>query len=237
MNLHWDQKHAQKLAEKKKELEQKPTFKYPFEQDLKQYLDQKDRETVPIFTYGSLLNYESAKRAVSEATLNTMRPAVGFGLKRVFNRDVDISDSEKYDQSHPKERAMLNVEYTESFTDLINGVLMDIKKEEIGDVCFREEGYDLIPVFNMHWNVLKDENIREYKETHISTSYTFLAPKEKRAGQVYVDESIFPIKQYYELVKQGAKEFGEDFLDLWVDTTFLADKSTNIKEWEQQLNQ
>jgi hypothetical protein len=236
MHQNWTDQHAKQLKNKKEELENLPRFEYPFDEKLKRYLDELDQETIPIFSYGSLLNYESAQRSVSEQTLETMEPAVGFGLKRVFNRDVDISGSNKYNQDHPKERGMLNVDYTESFSDLINGVIMNITKEEIENICIREEGYDLVPIFNIHWDILTDEKIQNYQEAHISTSYTFYAPPEKRQGEIPVDESIFPIKQYYKLVKDGAKRYGDEFLDLWVDTTFLADKETNVKEWEEKLN-
>lgn len=236
MQNNWTEQHAKILKNKKEELEQLPKFEYPFDEKLKDYLNSLETDTIPIFSYGSLLNHESAKRSVSEQTLNTMEPAVGFGLQRVFNRDIDISESDRYDQDHPKERGMLNVEYTGSFQDLINGVIINITQDEIEDICIREDGYDLVPIFNMHWDTFSDPKIENYKETHTSISYTFYAPDEERQGSIPVDESIFPIKQYYKLVKNGAKKYGQDFLDLWVDTTFLADKETNVKQWEKELN-
>lgn len=238
MHPQWKEKDHKIIKDKKPELEKIPCFEYPFDSKTKEYIDNIDRQSIPVFSYGSLLNQQSARRHLSNKTLETMKPAVAFGAKRVFNRDIDISDSDRYNQSHPKERGMLNLIKTDSFDDLVNGVVIDIHRSDLKDICKREVGYDLVPILYMDWKHLTDTKLENYEEHHIQISFTFSAPKEPRGGDKHVHHDILPIRQYYKLVKEGADQHGEDYLDLFFKSTYLADTKTEIKKWEEKyLNQ
>jgi len=46
------------------------------------------------------------------------------------------------------------------------------------------------------------------------------------------DTNLHPHQAYYEICRQGAAQLGQEFLSLWLNTTFLGDGKTSVKEWE-----
>lgn len=204
-----------------------PSFLYPFGHAAQSYFADAGVYHIRLFSYGSLLHRESASRTLSAAVLDTMQPAIAYGVQRIFNRDVDLSGSKRYTfPTDPLERGMLNLMQTEE-DRMMNGVVVTVPIEEITPLCTREIGYDFIPV-----------RIAPLPAEHTDPSnmsndiaYTFLAHE----GTTYVDNSIVPIQQYYQLCRDGAASFGQEFLDMWLDTTFLGDKKTSVRVWEQTL--
>ena len=50
------------------------------------------------------------------------------------------------------------------------------------------------------------------------------------------DDSILPHKGYYNVCRDGAAKISDEFLDYFLETSFLADGKTKVKEWENQLS-
>ena len=39
---------------------------------------------------------------------------------------------------------------------------------------------------------------------------------------------------YYSICREGAAQFGEEFLEIWLKTTYLADGVTSVYKWEKK---
>lgn len=201
-----------------------PTWMYPYP-ELVDDLKTQGKTSLLLFTYGSLMDVSSAKRTLSESSLDTRRPAVAYGIKRVFDLDVAITPESRWcTPNNPKARAMLNI--VPSPSSVVNGVLMDIAIGDIHALLLREEGYNLIPVVVAEWDTAQEEPTILYQ-----IAYTFHAPQ----GSPYTNSTIMPRPGYYELTRNAAFQFGEAFSKLWFETTFLSNGQTPIDSWEQKV--
>ncbi len=198
-------------------VENPPSFKYPAIADevMQTTIDDK----ILIFAYGSLINPESAQRSISQEGLDTATPVVAYHLVRVFDYS---GNSEAID------RAMLNVHATDNPSDIVNGVLYSLDKNDLEKLIYRENGYDLIPVIVEPWP--------QNPKGEFAIAYTFSAPKEPRGGKIYTASDIQPNPKYYTTVENGVKKYGSDFLNLWLETTYLSDGKTPVKYWTSLQN-
>lgn len=201
-------------------LKNSPTFHYPYS-DLHLILENEGRESIKIFSYGSLMDFDSAANTLSEQSMKTFKPAVAFGVKRLFNRDVPIKPNSKWGiPKNENARGMLNLVKEED--QMVNGVIFEVRREDIPSLLYREEGYDLIPVIAKDW---------EANNAKCDIAYTFYAPPESP----YTSNSIDPRPKYYELSRDAAKHYGPEFYDLWFSSTYLSDGKTPIVEWEKMV--
>ena len=166
-----------------------------------------------IFSYGSLITEESAAKTLSPEALATRRPATASGIRRLFNRDIPekLIVARYGALEKPHHRAALNVYHTGNPNDRVNGVVLDVCDEELQALRAREVGYELIPVVVMQG----EEQL---------VAYTFSAPDQ------FTSSEIEPVPGYYEDVRAGAASYGPAFLDLYLQTTYLADGTTLIEE-------
>ncbi|MGK5595360.1 MAG: gamma-glutamylcyclotransferase family protein [Parachlamydiaceae bacterium] len=208
------------------------SFKYPA--DPNQVIRQFPSGKVLIFGYGSLINPQSAARSLTPSAMRTYQPAIAFGMRRIFNRKM--SDSNVIVKWGPLERAsnvgMLNVVKSQNTGDLLNGVTFEVNKEDLASLIQRELGYDLVPIPVIFWEEAK---IEPYPVVKIA--YIFAAPDETRQGQVFVSHCINPVPGYALASKEGAALNGEEFLQLWLESTLLADGETTFGEWEKNPHQ
>jgi len=207
----------------KEELENAQSHPYPYEY-LEESMNREGQETILIFSYGSLLDYQSASKTLSPKTMRTGRQVVALGTKRVFDRDVPVDPTHDWSiPCHPDSRAMLNVHATGNPDDITNGILYTVHIEDIPALRKREYGYDLTPILVMTWDSYIAGNPPEY-----IVAYTFHSPRESH----YTSDSIYPRPGYYELVRDAVKEKGPKFYEIWIESTYLSDESTPISEWE-----
>lgn len=218
----------EKIAKEIPALSTYPSLEFPnldFEQILKKYPHRK----VLIFGYGSLINVQSAAESVSKEALQTMRPAIAFGLKRIFNYKVD--DASFWGKNQPKnEGAMLNLEPTTTYNHMINGVVMKISPKDLAQLIDRETGYDLVPILVADW----DEVVAEDHTVQIKIAYTFFVPDELREGVDYTQTKYYPVRGYLKATREGAAVFGPKFLHFWNATTYLGDGTTTIDHWDEK---
>lgn len=213
------------FEEAETKVKQTPPWIYPYP-ELVDQLKKERKRSIPIFSYGSLMDEGSAKQTLGGKSMQTRRPAIAYHLRRVFDRDVKVRSKSKWCiPMNPEARGMLNVIPTESKEDFINGVLVDITLDDIPNVLFREEGYDLIPVVVQDWHEVADVN-PNYK-----IAYTFHAPQ----GSTFTSAHIAPRPGYYELTRDAAKQYGPFFSRLWFKTTYLSDGQTPIMQWEVKV--
>lgn len=217
-----------KVSERVPKLSTCPTLKYP-NCSHKQIADfEKCGEgKILLFGYGSLMNTTSASRSVGNEAVESMKPAIAFGLKRLFNYKAANVTRWGFDLPS-KEKAMLNVTPTTTYNEVINGVVMKISPEDLASLVQREEGYDLAPVLVTDWENISNKN----PEPVIQIAYTFLVPNELRRGIAYAQTNYYPVRGYLHAVEDGASAFGQDFLNFWKNTTYLADGTTKVHEWD-----
>ena len=209
------------------QLEQTPSYAYPYGQ-LADHLAQEGKASLLLFSYGSLIDEGSASRTLSAKALASRRPAVAFGVKRTFDRDVPIVATSRWGvPCHPDARGMLNVQKTERPEDFINGVLVDLPLGDIGALLDREKGYDLVPVIVTQWETFL------VGDNHYQIAYILQAHPEGH----YVNAHILPRPGYYELTRDATKQFGPLFEFMWHQSTFMSDGVTPISVWEMWLQE
>lgn len=202
----------------------RPRFAYPYVELCGELYG---GESVPLFAYGSLVDYHSARRTLSDAALRSRRPALAYGLRRLFNRDIPLLANSSWGQPlDARSRAMLNVVVTGKAQDKVNGILLDIPAMELKALAQREGGYDLVAVPVTPW-----QPIAGHRAAEVTLAWTFSARDNDRL----TDNAIWPRPGYYELARDAARQYGEAFAALWLVTTYLADGRTPVWLWEKAV--
>lgn len=220
--LHLDHEHTAAVARMMADAAKETTYQYPWD-TLQQDLQAARYSQITIVGYGSLVNRTSAAHTVREQSIVTAEPIVAFGVRRLFNYEMP-TDLDRYDPPiNPSARAALNVHVTGKVHDVVNGVTMTLSLEEIPALRQRELYYDLVPVACLRWNQIQDPPFL----AHILSHPDRLPDKEPDN-----DKILEPHRHYYSLCRDGASQFGEEFLRLWLATTYLADAVTPVAQWE-----
>lgn len=221
-------KLLKKVGEKMPELVSFPFYRYPnvgHEETLKYYPTRK----ILVFGYGSLMNKVSAARSIKAEAVDSMETAIAFGVKRIFNYKAAKTVHWGADQ-HPQERAMLNLMQTLNISSLANGVTIEVDVEDFSSLVQRETGYDLVPILVMRAADMENEN----PEPEIRVAYTFVAVNELRNHVNYTHTKYYPVRGYLHAVQEAAATHGEKFACMWNRTTYMADGTTTIGEWDQK---
>ncbi|CCB86044.1 putative uncharacterized protein [Parachlamydia acanthamoebae UV-7] len=201
------------------------TLAYPIsEENLKELYG--NQTSVPFFAYSSLIDKGSpTAKTISSQALETLTPAVAFGIQRVFNREMPSNVAEKWGNvRRSNDVAVLNAFVKNDA--VLNGVLLQLPLPDLLTLTKGEVGYDLMPVLVVRWNDALDES----KPAELILAYTLIAPDYKGTGDRYTNDKINPIPGYVKFLQNGLKNFGEDYEAMWWATTFLADKKTLINE-------
>lgn len=230
--LMWNTNHKLHLIEeaaaKVPLLSTYPVLQYPNE-DYQSITSKYPEGKILLFGYGSLMNKNSALRSISPTAVDSMKPVIAFGFKRLFN--YKTSNVSRWGDNLPEnERAMLNMHPTTTFNSIINGVVLEIGKEDLIKLIKRETGYDLVPILVANWN----EAIQENAKITVQIAYTFIVPDELRNGIDYTQTKYYPVRGYLFAAQEGASAFGEPFLKFWNETTFLSNGTTPITQWDQK---
>jgi hypothetical protein len=210
------------LSQRINEARRQPTYPYPWE-GLEERLRRAGSSKILFVGYGSMLNSGSAARTISSESLRFRQPVIALGGRRLFNYEMR-SDGGRYGPpTGHLDLAALNVRLTGLIEDAINGVLVEIPLSDIPALRAREVGYDLEPVACLGWEELEKPPF---------LAYILQAPDEPRAGKRRTNNSLEPHREYYRVCRNGAREFGELFLQFWLSTTYLADGITPVGDWE-----
>jgi cation transport regulator ChaC len=217
----------QRVSEKMPCLVTFPALDYP--NDGFEYLsDRFFSHKVRIFGYGSLMNKLSASRSVKDDALETMRPAIAYGVKRLFNYKA-VNTQRWGENQDPKEKAMLNVVPTLNIASVANGVVIEVDFEDFHRLVQRETGYDLVPVLVTYWDDVRAQN----PEVKVLLAYTFAASHELRNHIDYTSTKYYPVRGYLHAVQDATLAYGEEFARMWNLTTYLADGTTSVDEWDE----
>jgi hypothetical protein len=106
--------------------------------------------------YGSLLNRESATRTFKDMPPEGYPPVLALGARRVFNYNMPKELLEYCVQHYggnflQREWTALNVDYTRSPANALNGCLVTAAHVDIPKLGTREFGYDLRPAVCVYW--------------------------------------------------------------------------------------
>lgn len=201
---------------------------YPMsEADLQQIYQEAQSNTIPFFTYSSMIDTEAgAVKAISPEAAATQIPAIAFGIQRTFNREMAAATVEGGwgALKRPNDLAILNV--FEKEDAMLNGVLFQLPLSDLLILSKREVGYDLIPVAVTRWQGAIDGK----KKPEFFIAYTFQAPNYKGEAVRYTNANINPIPGYFNFLQKGVNSFGDDFKAMWWATTYLADQKTVVNE-------
>jgi cation transport regulator ChaC len=183
---------------------------------------------VLVFGYGSLINRASLARSVKQPAVDTMQPAIAFGVKRIFNYKAKhvVNWGENLDR---KEKAMLNLVQTLNIATTANGVTVEVDADDLANLVKRETGYDLVPILVASW----DDVIGQNPQVKIQVAYTFVAAHELRNHIDYTSTEFYPVREYLHAIQCASRRFGDDFAKMWDATTYLADGTTKVRDWDE----
>jgi len=183
-----------------------------------------------LFGYGSLANADSASITIQKSSVETRQQATAIGWSRIFEKDVaqNIGNSfrsnpEERDVSNPF-RASLNMRQTNDINHKTNGAVYKIKSSELPDLIAREEGYDLAPI---RLELESGESVLAYTFTVKSMLDHYRYNIDGEIGS-----PIEPRPNYLDTVRTAMKEIGENELETFNATTYLADRTTLIKDYQ-----
>ena len=194
--------------------------------EAEEYLKSQGRNVINLVGYGSLLNPVSAARSIRDTPTEGHPAIVALGARRVFNYQMPASVFLRYGtEPGIKDRAALNAESSEF--GLMNGRLINLKAEDLPALRIREKAYDLHPVSCVYW---------ANREEPPFSGYVLCCRHEYFEGERFVDDSLSPYAPYANLCREGARRVSEEFLDMYLETSFLADRVTTAREWEEKLS-
>ena len=228
---YWDKAYEKVLLQKVgttlPELVTFPFFQYPNDGH-QEIVNHFPSGKVLIFGYGSLMNKVSAARSMKAEAVESMEPAIAFGVKRLFN--YKVTDPSRWGtEQNRKERAMLNIAQTLNIGYMANGVVLEVDDEDLTKLVSREPGYDLVPILVASWNDVMNQN----PEIEIRVAYTFVAVNELRNNTAYTSTEYYPVLGYLHAVQEASQTYGQEFAAFWNATTYLADGTTPIEGWDE----
>ncbi len=189
-----------------------PSYAYPWSE-----LTSDRNDTLLLVGYGSLLNSHSARRTLSVSSWRV--PIITYGVRRVFDYIMPVSVRRRYPTpSDDRAYGVLNVYATGKHSDWINGVLTEVAFSELDALREREEGYDLVSVAYSRYPA---------GDALPSIAYILACPP----GDRRTDPSLLPNPGYLKLCLEGARTISDDFATHFLESTYLADKETLLRNW------
>lgn len=228
---YWDKAYEKVLLEKVgaklPELITFPFYQYPNDNH-QEAINHFPSGKVLVFGYGSLMNKLSAGRSMKAEAVESMEPAIAFGVKRLFN--YKVTDPSRWgSKQNRKEKAMLNIAQTLNLGYMANGVILEVDAEDLSKLVSRETGYDLVPIPVASWNEVMSQN----PEVEIRVAYTFVAVNELRNNTAYTSTEYYPVLGYLHAVQEASEAYGPEFAEFWNATTYLADGTTPVEGWDE----
>ena len=147
-----------------------------------------------LVVYGSLMHEDELfNQGLSGHNLEQIKV---YGYKRVFNQEPS------YRQSDSINRAVLNI--VASPNDWFNAILIkDLDEAYLEALDIREQGYDRVIV-----------DVITYNKKSYKNCFVYLGRKSKQNNE------IKPNLEYQTLCEEGAKTYGEEFYEDYLETTF-----------------
>ena len=148
-----------------------------------------------LFGFGSLINLISAQKSFKRVlTLNDLIPVKIKGYERVWNALESIQFGEEKVNG-----VFLNIQKKED--SILNGVVIEISKEELEILKLREKNYSCITIKS------SDVLDKSFDDDLIA----FMTTNDKKLAKIGDTNSFIPAK-YIEVVKEGLKNYDDNFI-------------------------
>lgn len=155
-----------------------------------------------LIAYGSLINKEElSKEGISLLDIELVRV---FSFKRVFNQEPSYRFVDSLN------RAVLNIQNDElSWFNAI--VIKNLSNDYFEALDKREKGYNRI--------YLKDSEVKNYNNIQIPNCIIYQGKSNKQ------NYEILPNFDYLKICLNGAEQFGKEFLNEFLQTTYKNSKN------------
>jgi cation transport regulator ChaC len=151
-----------------------------------------------IFGYGSLMNLQSLKKTVPDA--KSIFPALLKNYIRVFETKSTTRLSKQNTSI-----CVLNIK--ESQNSFLNGIGFEVSEKYFNDLLKRESSYELREIVVQ--SLISGEEF---------SAFVFVDKFNKNQKFLF-DEPVQ--MDYLRICIDGAKDFGEDFYQMFLETTFI----------------
>ena len=148
-----------------------------------------------LFGFGSLINLASAQKSFQRVlTQNDLIPVKIKGYERVWNALESIQFGEEKVNG-----VFLNIQKKED--SILNGVVIEISKEELEILKLREKNYSCITIKS------SDVLDKSFDDDLIA----FMTTNDEKLAKIGDTNSFIPAK-YIEVVKEGLKNYDDNFI-------------------------
>ena len=167
-------------------------------------------ENIRVFSYDTLINKNLLKKTIP--TAKDIEPAILYGFVRVFN----IPSA-----SNPP-IAILNAEKSE-WNQRINGITFKIPKKNFEELKYTRKEYEMVQV------EIKD--FCDETETHKAYFFRMLHYE----AYPYQENSQTQ-REYLKMCYDGCRNFGNDFIEEFKNTTFIGRKTLKELECRKRIS-
>ena len=147
-----------------------------------------------IFGYGSLMNEDSLKRTFNIFKVQDVAELKGYS--RIFN----FKSPYRHNTETDCYSSVLNLRHENK--TVIQGLIIDIPKEEIDTLMDRERGYEIQEI-----QLMNGERV----STFIANKFT----------PYYYVESDSVQREYLDLCLSACKKYGDDMFNNFINTTYV----------------
>lgn len=165
-----------------------------------------------LLAYGSLLDQaELAQQTLRPPNNSRVIPVVLHGFRRRFNQEPSWRVGQR------RERAVLNVEPLEGSS--LNAILLaGIDARELAGLDEREQGYHRVSVPDSQIGPFSRSPFCRFDRRPLAhPTYVYCGKPEKR------NNTLLPNNAYLQLCLRGALQWGQDFHDMFLQSTFIGE--------------
>jgi hypothetical protein len=179
---------------------------------------------IKIVGYGSLMNYESARRTFHYVSRSERDPVYVFGCKRYYNRLMSAAGLARMGSNvTPIERGVLNAFVTYNPAHYFNGVSFTLHPEDFVRFREREYAYDLLPVLTVPWYEPEEEP---------EIAYVLSCRNKFYNGNKMLSSYIVPNPDYHAVCEDGCREVSDEFLNCFYESTWVSNLANfNAELW------
>lgn len=161
-----------------------------------------------IFGYGSLLQLESLKATVPSA--KNLRPVYVKGFRREFTLWDPIGWTETNLDLSGIPFCGVDVRHVGDRVSLVNGVIFEVAEADLPALLEREQEYQLVKTTAYDFVTQKPVgSCMVFSANKQTGEYDFNSPAQKR---------------YLDVCLEGANQYGEEFYDMFCNTTYIGDE-------------
>jgi hypothetical protein len=180
----------------------------------------RDNRSVSVFFYGSYMVPQFVASRLSVAAVRSMKPAVAYGARRVFDFVVPAPTG----SGLQKPTGGPTIELSAQPSDVVNGVVVDISAVDARKIAGPENVFDLVPMLVTVWPINKADPLMPQK------AFALVAPVSRR------DASLEPHAEFWCAIDKGITLFGGEFHRLWRETTYRGGLATRVAEKQPKCN-